>query len=63
MAAAFHPSSITLGLFNRPDAADAGSSSNNRNGMMYFGLMSAGVSYFIRNRVRAAIANNRAEIS
>jgi hypothetical protein len=72
MAAAFHPSSITLGLFNRPDAdarirtTDVGSSSNNRNGMMYglfaasaFGFMSAGVSYFIRNRVRAAIANNR----
>lgn len=72
MAAVFHPSSIPLGLFNRTDADTAtrrtgqGSSSSNRDGMMYglfaasaFGFMSAGISYFIRNRVRAAIANNR----
>ena len=72
MAAYLHPSSVVLGLF-RPDAANSSrrieqgnDSSVNRNGIIYgllatsaFGFVSAGISYMIRNRVRAAIAQNR----
>jgi hypothetical protein len=75
LAAYARPSYITLGLFTLPGTRDATSGSDQRNDstgtrrvMMYgllatsaFGFLSAGLSYFIRNRVRAAIAGNREE--
>eukprot|EP00804_Cyclotella_cryptica_P007070 CCRYP_014503-RA/>CCRYP_014503-RA protein AED:0.19 eAED:0.19 QI:0/-1/0/1/-1/1/1/0/459 len=75
LAAYAQPSYITLGLFGLPGTSDATSSNNQRNNsagtrrvMMYglfatsaFGFIGAGLSYFIRNRVRAAIAGNRGE--
>lgn len=71
MAAYLHPSAITLGMFSRPYEASTSSSTDRQdsghgNGIVYglfatsaFGFVSAGVSYMIRNRVRAAIAQNR----
>lgn len=73
LATYLHPSSITLGLFRRPEVHGSETvieqrtnSSDHRNGMVYgllatsaFGFVSAGISYIIRNRVRETIAQNR----
>ena len=73
LATYLYPSSVTLGLLSRPEMHGTvtvddqrTNSSNNRSGMVYgllatsaFGFVSAGISYAIRNRVRATIVQKK----
>jgi hypothetical protein len=73
LAAYLHPPSVMLGVFGVAETSESmrgtnqrSDASSNRYGVLYglfatsaFGFASAGVSYLVRNRVRAAIAGNR----